>query len=165
MLIAALMIPAQMSSAQSSASKLLCFDLPPPLLAALRQYQKLRDENLDVEAARSTIRSELSRMIRVQLPSESKHNAEPTGLPPDSELWRAGATCQSSLGSDRAQCALVYYDKLWLTQGLPGTPDQMVRIAGWLVPFDFSPREGGASLALGTIVSLGSSHLVIECPR
>ena len=165
MLIAALMIPAQMSQAQTSASQLLCFNLPPPLLLALRQYQQLRDDNLDVEPARSTIQTELSRMIRAQSPSESKYNAVPTGLPPDSELWRAGATCQTRIGSGRAQCALIYYDKLWLTRGFPKLPDQMVRIAGWLIPFDFSPREGGASLVLGTITSLGSSQVVIECPR
>ena len=60
MIAVTLMIAPGASRAQQSADSILCAKVPPPLLFALQRYQKLLDENSDVEPARSAIRSEMS---------------------------------------------------------------------------------------------------------
>lgn len=161
--VSSLMLAAQALKAQPAAASLQCFEVPTSLLFALRQYQRLVNDNVDARDVRSEIAALMGQMIRAQSPAESRHNIVPRGLPHDSPLWSAGATCTTRPADERIHCSLVYYDKLWLGAAAPGEPRQMVRIDGWLVQFDFSPMLGGQSLSLGSIVRLGASQLLIEC--
>lgn len=69
--MASLLFAVQALQAQGAGASLQCFEVPPSLLRALRQYQGLVGGNLDVRDARSEI---AQLMIRPQSPSENRHN-------------------------------------------------------------------------------------------